>query len=360
MTILGIETSCDETSAAVVRDGREVLSCVVHTQAQHVPFGGVVPELASRCHVRLLPGIVEQAVEQSGVGWDALDAVAATRGPGLASSLLVGWSFAKGAALRTGLPLFAVNHIEAHLHSVFLDPAAPPPQECFPRVGLAVSGGHTSIFLLPAPDRVIPLGRTVDDAAGEALDKAAKLLGLGYPGGPVIDRLARGRTPRAGIFPEGTVRDAGACAGLDPALCTSFSGLKTSLLHFVQTHPPRSENDVAQLCCDYQEAVVGALVRRCERALSSTGARFLAVGGGVSLNSRLRAALSESCARLGVRLLLALPRHCGDNAAMVAGLAGIGRGVRSPAAFDLDPSPSWTCGEPTAPAANSETGAIRA
>ncbi|MBR1608809.1 MAG: tRNA (adenosine(37)-N6)-threonylcarbamoyltransferase complex transferase subunit TsaD, partial [Kiritimatiellae bacterium] len=181
----------------------------------------------------------------------------------------------------------------------------------------------------------------MDDAAGEALDKAAKLLGLGYPGGPVVDRLSRGRTPRTGVFPEGRVREGASTGGLDPALCTSFSGLKTALLHKVQNEPPRSEDEVAQLCCDYQEAVVGALVRRCEIALKRERAKFLAVGGGVSLNSRLRARLAESCDALGVRLLLALPKHCGDNAAMVAALAGAGRGIPSPAAFDLDPDPSW-------------------
>ena len=341
MTVLGIETSCDETSAAVVRDGREVLSCVVHTQEQHRPFGGVVPEIASRCHVRLLPGIVARAVEESGVGWDGIDLVAATRGPGLASSLLVGWSFAKGLALSLGRPLRAMNHIEAHLHSVFLDPAAPPPDECLPRVGLAVSGGHTSLFRLDAPDRIAALGRTVDDAAGEALDKAAKLLGLGYPGGPVIDRVSRGLVPEEGVFPEGRLHGGVAPAGLDPELCTSFSGLKTALLHRVTASPPRSEADVARLACDYQAAVVGALVRRCELALERTGARFLAVGGGVSLNSSLRARLGAMCETRGVRLLLALPKHCGDNAAMIAGLAGTGRGVRSPEAFDLDVDPSW-------------------
>lgn len=342
MTVLGIETSCDETSAAVVRDGREVLSCVVHTQEQHRPFGGVVPEIASRCHVRLLPGIVARAVEESGAGWGGIDLVAATRGPGLASSLLVGWSFAKGLALSLGKPLRAMNHIEAHLHSVFLDPAAPPPGECLPRVGLAVSGGHTSLFRLDAPDRIAALGRTVDDAAGEALDKAAKLLGLGYPGGPVVDRLSRGRTPREGLFPEGRVREGTLTGGLDPELCWSFSGLKTALLRRVQEAPPKNDDEVAQLACDYQEAVVGALVRRCDLALARTpGAKCLAVGGGVSLNSRLRAALAELCAARGVRLLLALPRHCGDNAAMVAGLAGMGRGIPSPEAFDLDIAPSW-------------------
>ena len=340
--VLGIETSCDETAAAVVRGAREVLSSVVHTQAQHRPFGGVVPEIASRCHVQLLPGIVEEAVRRSGLGWDAIDLVAATRGPGLASSLLVGWSFAKGLAMRLGKPLRAVNHTEAHLHSVFLDPAAPDPADCFPRVGLAVSGGHTNLYRLPAPGRVELLGRTVDDAAGEALDKAAKLLGLGYPGGPVVDKLSRGRTPRRGAFPEGRVREGTETGGLRADLCLSFSGLKTSLLHRTTADPPRDAEQVAQLACDYQEAVVDALARRCELALDATpGAVALAVGGGVSLNSRLRETLRELCARRGVRLLLALPQHCGDNAAMVAGLAGLGRGVPSPAAFDLEIDPSW-------------------
>ena len=341
MTVLGIETSCDETSAAVVRDGREVLSCVVHTQPEHRRWGGVVPELASRCHAERLPGIVRAAVEESGVGWAGIDVVAATRGPGLASSLLVGWSMAKGIALRTGLPLVAVNHIEAHLHSVFLDPAAPPPEACRPMVGLAVSGGHTNLFFVRAGGGLELLGRTVDDAAGEALDKAAKLLGLGYPGGPVIDRVSRGLVPEEGVFPEGRLHGGVAPAGLDPELCTSFSGLKTALLHRVTASPPRSEADVARLACDYQAAVVGALVRRCELALERTGARFLAVGGGVSLNSSLRARLAAMCETLGVRLLLALPKHCGDNAAMIAGLAGTGRGVRSPESFDLDVDPSW-------------------
>lgn len=341
MTVLGIETSCDETSAAVVRDGREVLSCVVHTQPEHRRWGGVVPELASRCHAERLPGIVRAAVDESGVGWSGIDTIAATRGPGLASSLLVGWSMAKGVALRMGLPLVAVNHIEAHLHSVFLDPAAPPPEACRPMVGLAVSGGHTSLFFVRAGGGLEPLGRTVDDAAGEALDKAAKLLGLGYPGGPVIDRVARGLVPQEGVFPEGRLHGGAAPAGFDPELCTSFSGLKTALLHRVTSSPPRSEAEVARLACDYQAAVVGALVRRCGLALERTGARFLAVGGGVSLNSSLRARLAAMCETRGVRLLLALPRHCGDNAAMIAGLAGTGRGVRSPESFDLDVDPSW-------------------
>ncbi len=339
MIVLGIETSCDETSAAVVRNGREVLSCVVHTQAQHKPFGGVVPEIASRCHIRLLPGIVDEALRQSGLGIEDIDCIAATRGPGLASSLLVGWSFAKGLAAASGKPLRAVNHTEGHLYSVFLDPAAPDPADCFPMLGLAISGGHTNLFRLPEFGKIELVGRTVDDAAGEALDKAAKLLGLGYPGGPVIDRLARTCTPHDGVFPEGRVREGTETGGLRADLCLSFSGLKTALLHRVTKNPPANEAEIAQLAADYQEAVVGAVIRRCERALGD--ARTLAVGGGVSLNSRLRARLAEMCAKRGVRLLLALPKHCGDNAAMIAGLASAGRGVPSPESFAMDISPNW-------------------
>ena len=339
MIILGIETSCDETSAAVVRDGREVLASIVHTQQQHKPYGGVVPEIASRCHIELLPGIVEEAVGASGVPWSAIEAVAATRGPGLASSLLVGWSMAKGLARRLDVPLIAINHTEAHIHSVFLDPAAPDPHEAVPMLALAVSGGHTSLFRIPRYGEIALVGRTVDDAAGEALDKAAKLLGLGYPGGPIIDKLSRGRVADPRAFPEGRVREGVETGGLRSDLCLSFSGLKTALLHRVTAQPPADDDAVAQLAADYQEAVVQALVKRCDKALGD--AKYLAVGGGVSLNSRLRVCLAELCARRGVRLLLALPKHCGDNAAMIAALAAMGRGITSPESFALDIAPSW-------------------
>jgi N6-L-threonylcarbamoyladenine synthase len=339
MIILGIETSCDETSAAVVRDGREVLASIVHTQQQHKPYGGVVPEIASRCHIELLPGIVDEAVAASGVPWSAIEAVAATRGPGLASSLLVGWSMAKGLARRLDVPLIAINHTEAHIHSVFLDPAAPDPHEAVPMLALAVSGGHTSLFRIPRYGEIALVGRTVDDAAGEALDKAAKLLGLGYPGGPIIDKLSRGRVADPRAFPEGRVREGVETGGLRSDLCLSFSGLKTALLHRVTAQPPADDDAVAQLAADYQEAVVQALVKRCDKALGD--AKYLAVGGGVSLNSRLRVCLAELCARRGVRLLLALPKHCGDNAAMIAALAAMGRGITSPESFALDIAPSW-------------------
>jgi len=339
MIVLGIETSCDETSAAVVRDGRDVLASIVHTQQQHKPYGGVVPEIASRCHIELLPGIVDEAVAASGVPWSAIEAVAATRGPGLASSLLVGWSMAKGLARRLDVPLIAINHTEAHIHSVFLDPAAPDPLEAVPMLALAVSGGHTSLFRIPRYGEIALVGRTVDDAAGEALDKAAKLLGLGYPGGPIIDKLSRGRVADPRAFPEGRVREGVETGGLRSDLCLSFSGLKTALLHRVTAQPPADDDAVAQLAADYQEAVVQALVKRCDKALGD--AKYLAVGGGVSLNSRLRVCLAELCARRGVRLLLALPKHCGDNAAMIAALAAMGRGITSPESFALDIAPSW-------------------
>ena len=339
MVTLGIETSCDETSAALVKDGREVLSNVVHTQLQHRVYGGVVPEIASRCHIQLLPGIVDEAVSSSGLDWSQIDAIAATRGPGLASSLLVGWSMAKGLAKRLNIPLIAINHTEAHLHSVFLSPDAPEPLEAVPMIGLAVSGGHTSLFRIPTYGQIELIGRTVDDAAGEALDKAAKLLGLGYPGGPIIDRLSRGRAPQKSTFPEGRVREGVETGGLSNELCMSFSGLKTSLLNRITKEPPKDEEEIAQIATDYQEAVVQALIKRCDKALGD--AKYLAVGGGVSLNSRLRTCLAELCERRGACLLLAPPKYCGDNAAMIAGLACMGRGIPSPESFSLDIAPSW-------------------
>ena len=339
MIILGIETSCDETSAAVVKNGRDVLSNIVHTQLQHRPFGGVVPEIASRCHIQLLPDIIRQAVTSANIEWDDINAVAATRGPGLASSLLVGWSTAKGLARRLNVPLIAINHTEAHLHSVFLDPDAPDPHTAVPLLGLAVSGGHTSLFRIKAYGHIELIGRTLDDAAGEALDKAAKLLGLGYPGGPIIDKLSRGRTPQKNEFPEGRVREGVQTGGLSHELCMSFSGLKTSLLNRITKHPPKDDDEVAQIATDYQEAVVQAIVKRCERAFGEV--KYLAIGGGVSLNNRLRVCLAESCQAHGVHLLMAPPKYCGDNAAMIAGLAGMGRGIPPPESFTLDISPSW-------------------
>ncbi len=305
-----------------------------------------MPEIASRAHIELLPGVIGQALQEAGIGWNQIDAVAATRGPGLSCSLLVGWSAAKGIARHQHLPLCAVNHVEGHIYSVFLNPAAPDPQDVFPLVALVVSGGHTSLFELPAAGEYRLLGRTIDDAAGEALDKGAKLLGLPYPGGPVIDRLSQQvALPAAPVFPTGRVTERSAGIGrLQPELCFSFSGLKTSLRqHLLLREEPPGGDEVAQIAAAYQEAVVKALVARCERALA-TGVRTLAVGGGVSLNTRLRACLVELCAANGAQLLLAPPRYCGDNAAMIAGVAGMGLGIWNEAAFALDVTPTWPVG----------------
>ncbi|HOE60571.1 MAG TPA: tRNA (adenosine(37)-N6)-threonylcarbamoyltransferase complex transferase subunit TsaD [Kiritimatiellia bacterium] len=360
MVVLGIETSCDETAAAVVADGRRVLSNVVYSQVPlHQPYGGVVPEIASRSHVEKLPGVVAEAVRaafapESPAGsapppaaWREVDAVAVTYGPGLASSLIVGLSAAKGLALRLERPLIGMNHIEAHIHSVFLNPEAPDPREAAPLLALVVSGGHSCWIETDRPGNYRMIGQTLDDAAGEAFDKAAKLLGLGYPGGPEIDRLARqAARVDAVAFPKGSPRPGNpALAGLRAELCVSFSGLKTALLYHLRSHPPQDQNEVAEVAAAYQEAIVTALAERSERALRGGRYAAFAVGGGVSLNRRLRERLTEVARAAGVRLLLAEPRFCGDNAAMIAGLAGAGGGVRGPAAQELDASPALAAGE---------------
>ena len=381
MTVLGIETSCDETAAAVVRDGRDVLSSVVYSQVPlHQPYGGVVPEIASRSHVEKLPGVVMQALQGSGFGvqgsgvglrtpdsgprqsndvplnpeprtpnpssaWSSLDAIAVTYGPGLASSLLVGLASAKGLALRLGRPLIGINHIEAHLYSVFLDPEAPPPGETMPLLALVVSGGHTCLVEVARIGSYRVIGQTLDDAAGEAFDKAAQLLGLGYPGGPAVERAARQAARRdARPFPHGRVRPGHPLVGGDlrAELCCSFSGLKTALMYHLRKHPPAGPEDVNAIAASYQEAIVEALADRCDRALRGGTYRCLAVGGGVSLNARLRERLAEVAGRRHARLLLAQPKYCGDNAAMIAGLAGAGCGVRGSDTLALDASPGLT------------------
>jgi N6-L-threonylcarbamoyladenine synthase len=341
MNILGIETSCDETSAAVVRSGATVLSSVVFSQVDlHRQYGGVVPEVASRCHVETLPTVIREALTRSGLGWEAIDAVAVTYGPGLASSLLVGVSAAKALAVRLGRPLLAVNHLEAHLYSVFLDEDAPRLDSVVPFITLIVSGGHTCLVRVEAAGRYVLLGQTVDDAAGEAFDKGAKLLGLGYPGGPAIDRRAAGGDAAYVRFPRGRQGDdMPRGEGLNPNLCFSFSGLKTALLYYLKKHPlDNDDSRLASLAASYQEAIVDALVSRCEQALG--GEQCLTVCGGVSLNRSLRQRLTQMAERLGVRLLLAKPRYCADNAAMVAGAAGLGLCITGDEAMHLDVDPS--------------------
>jgi len=341
MNVLGIETSCDETAAAVVRDGRCVLSNVVLSQtAIHAPYGGVVPEIASRSHVECLPRVIEKAVCLSGLEWGEIDVVAATYGPGLASSLLVGISAAKGLALRLGRPLRAMNHLEAHLYSVFLGENAPGVEEICPFIALLVSGGHTCLARVEGLGRYAVLGQTIDDAAGEAFDKGANLLGLGYPGGPMIDEASRGVRTDFVHFPRGRQRKAkGRPHGMDADLCFSFSGLKTALLYYLKSHPvSKDRTEVPLLAASYQEAIVDALVLRCRKAARNE--KCLAVVGGVSLNSRLRAELSRMTDSLGIRLVLAGKQYCADNAAMVAGLAGAGRGVEGGKAMGIDAEPN--------------------
>jgi len=357
--ILGIETSCDESAAAVVENGRTVLSSAVYSQVPlHQPYGGVVPEIASRSHVEKISGVIREAMcsafappggaatEVDSAWWKRIDAVAVTYGPGLASSLIVGLSAAKGLALQLGKPLIGINHLEAHLHSVFLSPGAPDPHTVAPLLGLVVSGGHSCWVDMPSQGRYRVIGQTLDDAAGEAFDKAAKLLGLGYPGGPVIDRVARqAARVDAVTFPKGRPRAGNPALGeLCAEMCVSFSGLKTALMYHLREKPPQDSAQVAEVVAAYQEAIVEALAERCAYALQKKRYAALAVGGGVSLNRRLRERLQQVTTRAGVQLLLAEPRFCGDNAAMIAGLAGVGGGIRGERAMRLDVVPALEVG----------------
>ena len=367
MNIIGIETSCDETAAAVVRDGREVLSNVVYTQIPlHQPYGGVVPEIASRAHVEKISQVVGDAL--SGAG-SKIDAVAVTYGPGLSPALIVGLNAAKGLAKSLGVPLIAINHIEAHLHTPFLydsgeTPSAAAPEDCCPALGLAVSGGNTVWIDMPEYGRYEVVGETLDDAAGEAFDKAAKLLGLGYPGGLKIDRISRAfseRFPDETLvpFPKGRPRDGvTALAGLPAELCVSFSGLKTALLRHVQQNPgllsPEAEKEdfggyavspaVARVVASYQEAIAQAIADRTRTALGRRRYRAFVLGGGVSLNSRIRAVLAKVCAAANVPLLMAKPKYTGDNGAMIAGLAFHRRNIAGEDAMNVDVSPSLQVG----------------
>ena len=304
--ILGIETSCDETAAALVCGGRTVLSSVVSSQVDlHARFGGVVPEIASRAHLDLIIPIVAESVVSSGLSDSDIAAVGATYGPGLVGSLLVGVSAGKALALAWGVPFVAVNHLEAHLYASLLE----DPDLEFPLVVLLVSGGHTMIVRMDGPGVYEILGQTLDDAAGEAFDKVARFLGLGYPGGPAIDRLAMSGDPAAINFPR---------AMLDDGYDFSFSGLKTSVINWVRKHPEVEAVDVA---ASFQQAVVDVLVAKARRAAHDTGARGLAIGGGVAANSQLRESFLDVCVRDDIRGFLPSREMCTDNAAMVAAAA---------------------------------------
>ena len=346
MNVLGIETSCDETAAAVVAGGRTIRSSTVHTQvAAHRPHGGVVPEVASRQHGEHLPRVIGAALAHSGLAWPDLDAVAVTYGPGLAGALLIGLAAAKALALRIDRPLIGINHLEAHLYSVFLAPGAPRFADACPLLALIASGGHTCLVRASALGAYARLGQTLDDAAGEAFDKGAKLLGLGYPGGPEVDRLAAAGRADAIRFPRTRVGLRAFTGGLDPALCFSFSGLKTALAYYLRAHPEAGRGAaLPDTATAYQEAIVDVLVGGVARALRRGRVRTVAAAGGVALNSRLRARLQALAHGAGVRLLLPPAALCADNAAMVAGLAGAGRGVSGEAAWLLDATPNLPIG----------------
>jgi N6-L-threonylcarbamoyladenine synthase len=370
MNVLGIETSCDETAAAVVCTTGDVtrpwriLSNVIASQVEiHREWGGVVPEIASRQHVRDICGVVERALADASMGWHEVDAIAVTQGPGLVGSLLVGVSFAKAAAATLGKPVIAVHHLAGHIESIFLEHGDVP----LPVLVLVVSGGHTSLYLVPEAGRYALVGRTRDDAAGEAYDKVARLLGLGYPGGPAIDRLAQeGRDDAVDLpRPRFTHRDRNALPAELAARAAagntfaefSFSGLKTAVVRILQergvpiagglTVPgdagPLSRQDVADFCASFQRVVVESLVDRTFEAAARLGARSIGIAGGVSANSRLRRDAAARGERDGLPVFIPRLALSTDNAAMIAaaGLRRLERGESSPldfnafAAFDI-------------------------
>ncbi len=315
--ILGIETSCDDTCAALVSEAGEVLSNVVSSQGlAHAPFGGVVPEVASRHHLELMDAVIADALARAGAGLDDVDRVAVTRGPGLIGALLVGVSAAKALAAARELPLTPVDHLHGHVVASTLgdDPIEPP------YLVLVASGGHTFLARVDDPGTYSVLGETLDDAAGEAFDKGARLLGLPYPGGPELDRLAQGGDPAAHDFPRAAPGD-----GLD----FSFSGLKTALLYRLRDEPGA---DRADLAASYQRAIVESLINRIEQALEREGLERLALGGGVAANSELRGSARE----MGVSVWVPPVDLCTDNAAMIAGAARFLEPVAYPGYLELD------------------------
>ena len=361
MRVLAIETSCDDTAIAVVEGRGRVLSSLVSSQtAIHRAYGGVVPELASRHHLENIEPIYDQALADAGVGLGGIDGIAVTAGPGLIGSLLVGVSFARGLAWAAGKPLVAVNHLEGHVRAAYLE----SPDLPYPAMALVVSGGHTSLYLCPEDGTYRLVARTRDDAAGEAFDKAARLLGLGYPGGPILDRLARDGDAGAVPFPRARMSDG--------SLDFSFSGLKTALLrhakatglaversapsaafdpHGPERGPvedaekevPRAVRDVA---ASFQRAVVDVLVGRTMEAAARDQVRAVIVSGGVACNSLLRSEMRARCEERGLAVAIPSPRYCTDNAAMIgaAGLLKLERGERAPA--DLTAQPGWRLGGP--------------
>jgi N6-L-threonylcarbamoyladenine synthase len=315
--ILGIETSCDETAAAVVIDGTDVRSNVIASQVDlHAKYGGVVPEIASRAHIERLDAIIEEAMNQARCGVDDIDAIAVTNRPGLVGALLIGVTAAKTLSWAWGKPLVAVDHIRAHGYSPAIGYTG---ETLWPAIALVVSGGHTSLFRVSAPTEIEVLGATTDDAAGEAFDKVASILGLGYPGGPVIERTARDGNPRAVHFPRTLL-------GPD-SLDFSFSGIKTAVLYHVHGHGKTSggletltPQQLADIAASFQDAVVDVLVRKSMLAVAQTGINTVVVGGGVAANSMLRNALERECENRNVRFRAVERAYCTDNAAMIAAM----------------------------------------
>jgi N6-L-threonylcarbamoyladenine synthase len=332
MLVLGIETSCDETAAAIVRDGREIVSSVIASQIEtHKRFGGVVPELASREHLDKIVPIVEEAFSQASLQPQEIDGIAVTVGPGLVGSLLVGVSYAKAMAFALGKPLVGVNHIEGHVYSVAF---GNPPVE-YPALALIVSGGHSNLFLVPSPGKYKVLARTRDDAAGEAFDKVAKMMGLGYPGGPIIEKLAREGNPKAVKFSTPRMGDGSADF--------SFSGLKTAVTKHVREtglQPVRSGEEpsaaIKDLAASFQSVVVRSLVGTTERLAAERAPQTLIVAGGVACNMALREAASAAAERLGIPAYFPSPHLSTDNAAMIAAAGTVKLQAGERAGFDLN------------------------
>ena len=320
--VLGIETSCDETGIGIVRGITLLADAVASSVDAHARFGGVVPEVASRAHLEAMVPTVHRALETAGVSLADLDAVAVTSGPGLAGALLVGVAAAKAYALALDVPLYGVNHLAAHVAVDVLE-HGPLPEPC---IAMLVSGGHSSVLLVDDVTQTMqPLGQTVDDAAGEAFDKVARLLGLGFPGGPVVDRLAREGDPKAIAFPRGKTQG---------TYDVSFSGLKTAVARWVEAQD--GDIPVADVCASFQESVVDVLTNKAVAACKAHGVDHLLIGGGVAANSRLRALAQERCDAAGIRLRVPRPGLCTDNGAMVAALGSrlVAAGV-APSPLDL-------------------------
>ncbi len=322
MIVLGIESSCDETAAALVRDGHEILAGKIATQINlHAGFGGVIPELAAREHLKNITPVVDVVFEQAGLDIESVDAVAVTNRPGLIPALLVGNAYAKGLALARQLPILGINHFEAHIYAAFLKrPDLLRSRDSFPVLALVVSGGHTALVLIQASGQAEILGSTLDDAAGEALDKAAKILNLGYPGGPVIDRLAKTGNDRAWDFPRALTGASGRATPPEHRFDFSFSGVKTSLLYAVKDRT-LSDGELADVTASYQRAVMEVLVSKTMLAAKEYKVGLICLCGGVACNSLLRKRMQEEAEREKIEMLLASPDCCTDNAVMVAGLA---------------------------------------